>query len=223
MTSKNLFVAVALLLMAIVSPQAHSQWADASGDAVINPGSGEEINPSFTYNPTNGLFSIINAGNNGVVDSTDNFNLLGDDAGMIEMLISFPGQTNLMLVPELEGILADGLVWNEPQLFNNEIQLIGNAVQASFLRIQEGSTGLFFLDPGLSDADFRNEYGVVEIEMGLRVEMDNGIPMFTTGDAFETGAFQIVPEPDLGSASLLVFFLAMLKFRCRRILRIAQA
>lgn len=57
---------VSLLLVVNANAQ---RWATANGDPALNPNSGLEVDPTFCYDPSDGLFYIFNAGTNGIDDT----------------------------------------------------------------------------------------------------------------------------------------------------------
>ena len=190
---------------------AYGQWVTSDNQIPINPNSGLTPNPVFIYDRDTGIFSIDNAGDNGIVETQFNRTLEGDDFGFISLAISFSGQ-NVSTVR----IVDDQIEWSAPVIFNDKIQLIGNAITGQFLTIFVSPTPILQLDPGLTAADFVGPSGFVEIETGMNyAPAVPGITFFSDGDPLATGAFRIVPEPDLASMFGLMFLIA-LRFSRRR-------
>ena len=207
--AKNLVVASLVLSMANT---AFSQWTSGGGETPINPNSGEVLNPSFLYDPLDGILYVENDGPNGIVDSLDNTSLLGDDIGVIALLVTAPPETTVdSLLPQF----ADGIAWAAPVVFNGKVQLSGNAIAASFQPISEDPVPLVQLSPGFGVDDFRDTDGNVNIEVGVNFGFAQpGTTIFSVGDAAASGAFRIVPEPG-AFGMLLLAAIAMLKFRRR--------
>ena len=63
MNYKTLPIIVLLLLAFDANAQ---RWTTADGDPALNPNSGIEVDPTFCYDPSDGLFYIYNAGANGI-------------------------------------------------------------------------------------------------------------------------------------------------------------
>ena len=171
---------------------AFPQWSDFDGQDPLNPNSNELMNPTIYYDPTSGLVSIDNAGTNGVVESADNSDLLGDDVGMISFQITAND-------PTIQGVLPnfiDGVAWNLPVFFNGKMQLSGAAISGAFLSVADEPVPVMQLATGLNVENFRDDNGEVSISVGVNFNRTSpGNTLFTDGDAFATGAFRIVPEP----------------------------
>ncbi len=189
MTKSILFSLGAAFLMATT---ASAQWTNADGADPFNPNSNQLMTPQIIYDPGSGLVSIGNIGTNGVIDSTDNAQLLGDDVGMISFQITATDPTISTVLPLFE----DGIAWSAPVFFNGKMQLSGSAVGAAFLPVSAEPTPVMQLATGLDADNFRDADGNVSISVGTNFNATSpGTTLFTTGDAFETGAFRIVPEP----------------------------
>ena len=185
-----------ILTMSVLTTWSAAQWEARFGRPPINPNSGLEINPKVFYDPITGIVSLDNAGDNGLVDSLTTDFLLGDDVGMI----SFVMTTRLNSNTDIETLLPvfeDGVVWSPPIYFDDRVQLQGTSIHGIFLPILESPTALFGLPTGLVEADFLGPSGLLEIEIGIN--FDVGLPgatLFSVGDPFTSGAFQILPAGD---------------------------
>ncbi len=139
----------ALLPPFLISP-AFAAWVGADGQPVINPNSGRVLNPYVWYDARTGLINVNALGPNGVVDSHDNLTLIGDDVGLISLIVGYvdSGVTATQVLP----VFADGIAWGAPAVFGRKVQLSGNAITASFLPI--GAGPVVQLPVGLGYADF---------------------------------------------------------------------
>ena len=174
-----------------LAASAQAQWVDGNGDPVINPNSGGTVSPCLRYDPATGILSVLNAGPNFVTDSTDNLTLLGDDVGMISLLLTYNGDASD--VSAVLPVFADGIAWSAPTVFNGKIQLSGNAIAASFLPISLDPVPVAQLPTGLSLQDFLNpSTGNVEAEMGINFEFNSpGATVF----ASDFVTIFCIPEP----------------------------
>lgn len=202
-----------VVLVTIGLSSVHGQrWDDGFGSTVVNPNSGNDFNdsgPVFNYYANTGVFTISNVGANGVIDSPDNTELLGDDYGLFSFLItaqSGPGSQAQSLLPTG---LADGVLWNIFAYFNGKVQLAATTTpDGEFLPVQVDETPLFQLPSGLTAEAFQDANGQIKIETGIGFAVDQpGATLFSVGDPIASGAFNIiVPEPSsltlLGSLSL---------------------
>ena len=203
---------VAIAVMSLCANSAFSQWNDGNGNLVLSPNSGAVLNPSFLYDPADGVFYVENVGPNGVVDSTDNLTQAGDDIGLISLLVSAPA--GVTVEPTLP-VFDNGIAWAAPVVFNGQIQLGGTAVLGNFLPISDEPTAVFQLNTGLGVDDFRNSDGNVTIELG--VNFASGMPgatLFSVGDAAMTGAFRVVLEPG-AFGMIMLAGISLLGFRRR--------
>ena len=181
-------LAVALAL----SSTAFAQWENPDGNDPLNPNTNQMMMPTIIYDSDSGLIYIDNTGTNDVVESPVNTELLGDDVGMISFQINAIDPTVSAVLP----VFIDGVAWNAPRFFNSRMQLSGAAVAGAFLSVQDEPTPIMQLATGLDADNFRDPDGNVSISVGTGFNlMSPGTTLFTVGDAFETGAFQIVPEP----------------------------
>ena len=188
--------AIVILLAVFLGAQfAHAQrWLNSNGGPAVNPNSGMEVDPTFCYNPADGVLSVYNAGPNGI-DDTMGGAIDGDDFGFTSLLLT--ASSDILSEPIILPFFQDGIAWAPPVFFNGKIQLSGNAVSSpGFVAISEDPVPIIQLLPGLTADDFRNDIGIVSIETGdlFTIGSDGGIS--SVGDAFETGAFKIVPEPN---------------------------
>ncbi len=184
MNYKTLSIIVLLLLAFDANAQ---RWATADGDPALNPNSGIEVDPTFCYDPSDGLFYIYNAGANGIDDTPASGVIGGDDFGLNLLFIPYDGATAELAQPAF----GNGLAWSA-SIFNSRISL--NVSPSLF--ISESPIPILQLDPGLTADSFRAPSGFVDIELGSI--SGAGVPgqtIFSVGDAAETGAFKIVPEP----------------------------
>ena len=206
-TQKKLLLAVTILVLAVTQAQAE-RWATADGGPPINPDSGLEMDPTFCYDPSDGLLYVFNAGPNGVDDTTTGGELGGDDFGFISLLLT--ASSDIVGSPTVLGPFQDGIAWSSPVFFNGQVQLTGNAIAGSFLPISEDPVPIIQLLPGLTSDDFRGSDGLIGIETGGNFSLAApGSTLFSVGDAFETGAFKIIPEPTaLGLVLMAVLGLA---------------
>ena len=216
-TPKTVVLAIALGLFAFSTSNAQ-RWAGGDGSPVLNPNGGADFSaggPVFRYYEETGSFTIVNAGPNGTVDSTDNMTLASDDAGLVSLLITMQDAENANITASLDGF-EDGIAWAAPVGFNGKIQLSGNAISASFLPIVADERELFVLDSGLALDMFRDDDGNIGIETGVNFNFGQpGNTLFSVGDPIASGAFEYVPavpEPStvvlLGSAVLAIFGIA---------------
>ena len=201
-----------IALVLSIACTAFSQWTSGGGETPINPNTGQILNPSFAYDPLDGVLYLENSGPNGIVDSLDNLTLLGDDVGFISFLLTAPPDTT---VDRLLPLVTDSIAWAAPVVFNGKVQLSGTAINASFLAISEDPMPLVQLAPGFGVDDFRDADGNVSIEVGVNIEFAQpGTTIFTEGDAAASGAFRVLPEPG-GFGMLLLAAISMLKLRRR--------
>jgi len=159
-----------------------------------------------------GSFTIRNAGLNGVVDSTDNAVIGGDDYGFIAIDISvqFPYDDQAVLALPA---FADGIFWD---FFNLAllpgIQLSGAVTPGvQFLPVSASETVLWTMEPGLDATAFTGPSGFVEIETSYNLQEGvQGGTLFSVGDPIASGIFSVVghvPEPSslsLACVSLLM-------------------
>ena len=207
---------VAITLASLCANAAFAQWTIWDGiSSPVNPDSGEVLNPTFLYDPADGMFFVENVGPNGIIDSADDETLLGDDIGLWSFLIS---ATDRFVEPVLPHV-TDGLNFYDPVYFNAKIQL-GPAHHEGFLPVATEPTAIFQLSPNLTADDFRNSRGDITIELGVNLApMSPGTILFSDGDPIASGAFRIgtverVPEP--GTLSMiLVAVLSLLGLRRR--------
>ena len=196
---RTLKVILAILVLAQVAQA--QRWTTSDGGTPLNPNSGDQVDPIFCYDSDSGLIFVNNAGPNGVNDSL-NGSLGGDDYGLISFILSTNATTATAVLP---GFL-DGVAWGDPAIFNGSVQLVGFPVSGpGFLAIDTAPVPFVRIDAGLTDADFRAASGFVEIETGLSADFGTaGSTLFSLGDALDSGAFKIVPEP----GSFLLMLLA---------------
>ncbi len=202
---------IGIILVLSMAGTAFSQWALQGGETPLNPNSGEVLNPSFAYDPADGILYVENAGPNGIVESADNLTLLGDDIGLIQLLITAPqGTTVDSLLPEF----GNGIAWRS-LIFGDSVLLEGVAIAGSFLPITEEPVPLLQLTPGFGVDDFRDTDGNVKMEAVMNFTIDTpGETLFTVGDAAASGAFRVIPEPG-AFGMLLLAAISMLKVRRR--------
>lgn len=185
-----------LIGLVAVFGSASGQWEARFGLPPVNPNSGLEMRPQLIYDGASGLLSIANAGENGIVDSQDNTTLAGDDVGMISVVITVAPPVPLTTVLP---IFADGIAWAAPVNFDGRVQVSGNAPAASFLPVAEQPTGIVQLPAGLQAIDFVGDLGEIEIEIGINHQFGvPGLTLFSVGDPIASGAFAILPGPELG-------------------------
>ena len=192
---------IVLVVLSTLPASCFAQWIANPGSNLINPNSGLTPNPVFIYDSSDGIFSVVNAGDNGLVDTPGATELLGDDFGLVSLLVSFTGETNTLnsMLPSLTGTVA----WSTPVIFNDKIQFSGSTIGSAFLAISDQPTPLFQIDPGLTAEDFVGPGGLITIETGMNFGLNQpGRTFFSDGDPLATGAFRIVPEPY--AASLLL-------------------
>lgn len=140
----------AILLVSIACLPLCAQWSNVNGDPVINPDSGEVINPFVWYDADSGLVFLNAMGQNGLVDSVDNNHLLFDDVGMIGFAMTITGQTEVSA--ELP-FFADGIAWDAPEITNGRLELLGVDAAGAFLPVTSPRP-IFRLDAGLNRLDF---------------------------------------------------------------------
>ncbi len=159
------------------------------------------MNPVFTYDQRTGFINLTSVGDNGVVDSLDNSTLLGDDFGMISVVLSI---ADAALEPAATlPIFADGIAWSRPVNFNGAVQLSGTFIATSFLPIDAKGTAIFQLPLGLKSAAFRSPSGNVEIETGVNYTRNlPGVTLFSVGDALQSGAFRMIISGDFNDDGL---------------------
>ena len=181
----------------MVTSETTAQWQARFGLPPNNPNSGLEMNPSVIYDYATGVVSLDNVGNNGIVDSSDNSTLLGDDVGMISFVLS-SRRLDFEEITPLLPTFEEGIAWNWPIYFNGAIQFMGTSITGQFLPISESPTELFQLPAGLSAADFVSDSGVIEIELGTNHTVaGTGVTLFSVGDPIASGAFEILtPDGD---------------------------
>ena len=196
--TKRRICLVAVLLFSLSSPTTvlAQRWTGSDGNTVLNPNSGANLSiggPVFRYYQNTGAFTIDNKGPNGVVDSTDNKTLLGDDYGFISLLLApkfsfFAGLTQTLSVYE------DGIAWAYPIGFDGRFRISGNAISAAFLPIKKNETVLFRLAPNLTADVFAGGGEFIDIATG--VNFAHGYPgasLYSLGDPLESGAFKVLP------------------------------
>ncbi len=193
----------AVVLVVLLAAQfSHAQrWLTNDGMSPVNPNSGLEVDPVFTYDPADGTLFLFNAGPNGVDDTVDDV-ISGDDFGFLDFTLTVDSLTTIeQLLPPFSG----GVAFGAPVFFNGTLQMVGTSATGAGHVISEDQIPLVRLDTGLTVDDFRDADGNVRITTtGLS----------NVGDAFATGAFQIVPEPS--SFGLLLTAGLVLLFRIRR-------
>lgn len=199
----SLILAISLLLAFDASAQ---RWATANGDPALNPNSGLEIDPTFCYDPSDGLFYIYNAGPNGIDDTPASGLIDGDDFGLNSLLIPYSGVDVILAQPPF----GNGLTWSS-SLFAGNIRLnVSSSGPSGSLPVSVSPIPILQLDTGLTADAFRNSSGNVVIELASVGNPGGpGQSFFSAGDAAATGAFKLVPEPTslcliLGGGLLLV-------------------
>ncbi len=168
----------------------------AEWTTVVNPNSGMVLAPKVFYDPRDGLVYIENDGPNGSVDSHDNVTLLGDDIGMISLLLGVNydyipfGDTDPVLP-----IYSDGIAWPPPTVFGSKLQLSGTAIVGSFLPISARPVAVAQLPTGLGLEAFQYQTNRYSLEMGVNFSL--GAPGTTLFDEHPvaSGNFRILPEP----------------------------
>ena len=204
---------IAIVFVFVTTSIAQAQWIDADGNPVT------DIGPVFKYYSIDsdevdqygnaidaGSFTVVNSGPNGVVDSVDNSIRMGDDFGLISLVVSMPSDLGVasVLPP-----FVDGIAWGSANYSNGAIRLDGDPISALFLPINEVETVLFKLPGGLGAEAFIDPVsGFAEIET---VNMDSpGQPHRTLFSNCASSPEQFtfcVPEPSsfgLFCANLLV-------------------
>ena len=190
MEVRSVVVSLIAILLAVHSAEAQ-RWTNREGEPPLNPNSGQPMDPTFLYDPVDGLFYIDNVGSNQIVDSTDNSFLQGDDTGLIRLTLF----GNFDQVESVFPLFVDGIAW-AVSLSDDGVELQGNAIAAAFLPIATEPTAIFQLEPGLGANDFRDSVGVARMEVFSAYTFQGcGRELLSTGDALQTGALQIVPEP----------------------------
>ena len=205
-TPKTIVFAIVLGLLATATSNGQ-RWLGGDGAPVLNPNTSADFSdggPVFRYYQETGAFTVVNSGANGVVDSTDNLALAGDDYGLISLLITAGEAVETGGITTELPVFGEGIAWGAPVFFNGQIQLSGNAVAASFLPIEAEEALLFTLAPGFTAESFQNADGEIAIETG--VNFATGIPgntLFSSGDPIASGAFEVIAVPEPTSVILL--------------------
>ena len=131
---------------------------------------------------------------------------------MISFQITATDPTVAAVLPVFDA----GIAWNAPVFFNDRMQLSGAAVAGSFLPVSDEPTPIMQLATGLDADNFRDVDGNVSISVGIGFNGNSpGTTLFSTGDAFATGAFQIVPEP-CGLCLAILAGVALVGYRRRQ-------